>query len=349
MCCNGFCSVAIAKSSIVICFEVLSHNYNTQKPARKCERDNQNTCKSLCKLMLAFKYEGVASVSCWLCINSCQESIIKTLVFSPDSCLLLYFNTKLLHFHICKMSQATTYSKMSQLQTEDGLELLSKLSPQEGMTILDMGCGTGYLSSVLADHVGPSGSVLAVDPDLERLMLAKESYGDIPNLKFVEGSTDDFPSEEQQFDVVFSNYVLHWVSDKEGAFKRIYKSLKSGGKFGFRTVVKHNSIYFDQMLNLMDAKRRHNTYSKMNYTPVECYQTAANSSNFLVTYKNSFTSDFGFENINAAMDFWFAVTHGGFDPRLADKEELEKFKQKFGNSFVTFEPSDFLFMVLQKQ
>ena len=44
------------------------------------------------------------------------------------------------------------------------------------MTILDMGCGTGYLSSVLADHVGPSGSVLAVDPDLERLNVAKEAY-----------------------------------------------------------------------------------------------------------------------------------------------------------------------------
>ncbi len=36
-----------------------------------------------------------------------------------------------------------------------------------------MGCGTGCLSGVLADHVTPSGSVIGIDPDLERITLAK--------------------------------------------------------------------------------------------------------------------------------------------------------------------------------
>ena len=48
------------------------------------------------------------------------------------------------------MSQAETYSKVSRQQTEDGLQLISKLCPEKGMKVLDMGCGTGYLSSVLA-------------------------------------------------------------------------------------------------------------------------------------------------------------------------------------------------------
>ena len=191
-------------------------------------------------------------------------------------------------------SQAISYQKNSQRQQKNGLELISKLSLQKGMTILDMGCGTGYLTSVLADHVGPSGSVLAVDPDLERLKVAKETYGDIPNLKFVEGSTDDFPSEEQQFDIVFSNYVLHWVSDKEGALERIYKCLKPGGKFGFLAIVKH-SIDFDLLVDLMGAERKRNIYKMFHYKPMEYYEATAINCGFSTLSKDTHIACFEFQ------------------------------------------------------
>ena len=229
-------------------------------------------------------------------------------------------------------SQAITYQKNSQRQQQDGLELLSKLSLQKGMTILDMGCGTEYLSSVLADHVGPSGSVLAVDPDLERLKVAKETYGDIPNLKFVEGSTDDFPSEEQQFDIVFSNYVLHWVSDKEGALKRIYKSLKPGGKFGFVAIVKHG-IDFEMFVDLMDhdAERKRSIYEMIHYMPMEYYEATAINCGFSTLSKDIHIACFDFQNIDEALNLCFAATQGAFDPKLADAKELQQFKQRFGN------------------
>ena len=158
-------------------------------------------------------------------------------------------------------------------------------------------------------------------------MLAKESYGDIPNLKFMQGSTDDFPSEEQQFDVVFSNYVLHWVSDKEGALKRIYKSLKPGGKFGFIAVTGNGNDNFVQMLHLMGSERSKHFFSNLlHYKLMEWFETTAIANNFSVLYKNSFVRNYKFENIDETMDFWYGVTHGVFDPKLADKEELEKFK-----------------------
>ena len=215
------------------------------------------------------------------------------------------------------------------------------------MTILDMGCGTGYLSSVLADHVGPNGSVLAVDPDNDRIRVAKETYGGIDNLRFIEGSTDTFPIEEQQFDIVFSNYVLHWVQDKEGAFKRIYKSLKPGGKFAFNCGLKHH-VFVDEMLSLMDNERKNRVYSRFHYIPPEQYETiAVMSCNFTVLFKNVFGRNLEFENIDALMDFWFAVTHGEFDPKLADEKKLEQFKRKFGKQ-VEFELERVLSVILQK-
>ena len=244
-------------------------------------------------------------------------------------------------------SQAISYQENSQRQPEDGLELIAMLSLQKGMTILDMGCGTGCLSSVLADHVGPSGSVLAVDPDLERLKVAKETYGDIPNLKFVEGSTDDFPSEEQQFDIVFSNFVLHWVSDKEGALKRIYKCLKPGGKFGFVAAIKHG-IYFDLLFDLMDAERKRSIYEMFHHMPMEYYEATAINCGFSILSKDRHIASIEFQDIDEALNLCFAITHGAFDPKLANTKELQQFKQRFGNEPVKLETGYIAVMIVQK-
>ena len=74
-------------------------------------------------------------------------------------------------------SQAQEYTEKSSMQEEDSLRLIRQLCPQEGMKVLDLGCGTGwYLSNVLAERVGLRGKVVAVDPDKERLRIAKETY-----------------------------------------------------------------------------------------------------------------------------------------------------------------------------
>ena len=127
-------------------------------------------------------------------------------------------------------------------------------------------------------------------------------------------------------------------------FKRIYKSLKPGGKFAFNTVLKHGA-YFDEMISLMDNERKNRVYSRFHYIPAEQYESM--SCNYTVLFRDIFGSDFKFENIDEAIDFWFAVTHGGFDPKLADEKKLEQFKQKFGKP-VEFELAKVLSVILQK-
>ena len=78
-------------------------------------------------------------------------------------------------------SAAEAYEENSSEQVRLGMDLIQKINPKKGDKVLDMGCGTGKLSEVFADLVGPEGQVVAIDPDTERLKIAREKHG-APNI-----------------------------------------------------------------------------------------------------------------------------------------------------------------------
>ena len=55
--------------------------------------------------------------------------------------------------------EARTYDNNSSEQREDGVNLLGFLGIEKGSKVLDLGCGTGYLTKVIADCVGSTGKV----------------------------------------------------------------------------------------------------------------------------------------------------------------------------------------------
>ena len=115
-------------------------------------------------------------------------------------------------------------------QKVDGEDFIqTDVCPKVGDVILDLGCGTGELSADLAELVEPEGKVIGVDPDNERIQLAKETHNQIENLSFVEGSAINFPGiGAEVYSIVFSNYVLHWMGNKQQVFNNMCESLKSG-------------------------------------------------------------------------------------------------------------------------
>ncbi len=127
-------------------------------------------------------------------------------------------------------NQAEHYEKDSSIQREDGHKIIDLLAPKKGMKILDLGCGTGYFSKFLADLVGPDGQVVGVDPDGERIKVARNKYT-ASNLKYIEGGVEMI--SESDYDIVFSNYVLHWIKDKDPILKQVIHCLKKGGRFAF--------------------------------------------------------------------------------------------------------------------
>ena len=231
-------------------------------------------------------------------------------------------------------SQAQEYSENSSMQKEDGLKLNRQLCPQEGMKVLDLGCGTGYLSNVLAERVGLGGKVVAVDPDKERLRIAKETYGAVSNILFQEGSTDEFPVD--QYDIVFSNHVMAWVKDKETAFKNIYKNLKLGGSFGMQVGIQKAKL-LDHINALMGPETVQLIEDRLVFAPCEIYEKIGLSCGLSLQLKLKTPTIIKYKNIEDLFDWWYGTTHGMFDTKLIDTATLEEFKKPFGDKALEIE------------
>ena len=189
-------------------------------------------------------------------------------------------------------NEAASYDNMSSLEQEDGLELIELLAPEKGSMVLDLGCGTGFLSKALADLVGPEGKVVAIDPDLSRLQVAKSTYH-ASNLEFLEGAAENIPGTGL-YDVVFSNYVLHWCKDKPKAFSQIATSLKPGGKFGFRCVT---TDQFDSQFPLLSSRMQKVLADKLSTLDESELDKYAASNNLKEVYHSTHECEHKFKDL----------------------------------------------------
>ncbi len=129
---------------------------------------------------------------------------------------------------------AETYDRLSDTQFESGKELVRHLGPLEGARVLDVGCGTGRLAQWIADLVGPSGSVIGIDPLPERISIARAHASGI---RFEVGQAEDLSAfADESFDAASMSSVFHWVGDKPKALAEIRRVLRPGGRIGLTTL-----------------------------------------------------------------------------------------------------------------
>lgn len=125
-------------------------------------------------------------------------------------------------------------TKTVEVQQKYGKELLNHIDLQPGCKVGDIGCGCGNLAAEMSKLVGDTGKVIAIDPDVNRIKVAKREYGTLKNVLFSPCKSTQFPvNEEKPYDAFVSNAVLHWIptDEKRITFRRIMRSLKPGGLF----------------------------------------------------------------------------------------------------------------------
>ena len=87
------------------------------------------------------------------------------------------------------------------------------------LKILEVGCGTGQLSIYFS--IGTNNEVVGLDPTIESLVLAKNfsEKNNISNIKLVNADIFDDVLNDNYFDFIWCNGVLHHTKDPYGAFK----------------------------------------------------------------------------------------------------------------------------------
>lgn len=101
-----------------------------------------------------------------------------------------------------------------------------------GMTVADVGAGTGYFEPHLSRAVGPTGKVIAedVEPDMVKWITERASREGLANVSAVLGSGDDPKlSATASIDRVLIVDTWHHVSDRPAFAKRLAASIKKGG------------------------------------------------------------------------------------------------------------------------
>ncbi|MBU9719878.1 MULTISPECIES: class I SAM-dependent methyltransferase [Bacillaceae] len=119
---------------------------------------------------------------------------------------------------------ANLYDDQHAFVSNFGESLVTLLAPKQGESILDLGCGTGDLANTLYE----SGvDIIGVDKSENMVKQANRKYPHI-QFKIQDATALDYDCE---FDAVFSNAALHWVTSPKEALQGIYNSLKVDGRF----------------------------------------------------------------------------------------------------------------------
>jgi trans-aconitate 2-methyltransferase len=103
-------------------------------------------------------------------------------------------------------------------------DLIRMVHPRQGITAVDLGCGTGELTARLKEYL-PDSKVTGIDSSPQMLERARnlESTG----LNFELGKIEDFSGS---YDLIFSHAAIHWVPDHPALIHRFFTMLKPGGQ-----------------------------------------------------------------------------------------------------------------------
>jgi SAM-dependent methyltransferase len=101
----------------------------------------------------------------------------------------------------------------------------AKVAP--GQTVLDVACGTGVLARGARQRVGPSGSVIGIDPDAGMLAVAAEID---PSVDLREGVAEALPLPDGSVDAVVSQFGMMFFRDRARAAREMFRVLRGGGR-----------------------------------------------------------------------------------------------------------------------
>lgn len=100
---------------------------------------------------------------------------------------------------------------------------------KKGISVLDVGCGTGAISKDIAKIIGPSGQIIGIDNTEKFIKSGSITYGGVKNLKLIHSDLFDF-DPVIKFDLIIAARVLQWLNNPLEALLKMKSMLKPNGQ-----------------------------------------------------------------------------------------------------------------------
>lgn len=143
------------------------------------------------------------------------------------------------------------YNKFKNIRYQPFYDLIDFIKPTEAMKAIDLGCGTGEQTAILADKF-PNANFLGVDSSDEMLEQSKSLETD--NLHFKKATTEETIESGEKWDLIFSNAVLQWSNDHEILFPKLIELVNPQGQFAVQMPVQPENKLNKILSELVDEE-----------------------------------------------------------------------------------------------
>lgn len=126
---------------------------------------------------------------------------------------------------------SSQYLKFANERTQPSIDLTARLGLDAPKTIIDLGCGPGNSTAVVARRF-PDAAVTGLDNSAAMLATAAKTH---PQWTWRESGIAEWAgTNTEKFDLIFSNAALHWVADHAHSLPEIFASVAPGGALAFQ-------------------------------------------------------------------------------------------------------------------
>ena len=138
----------------------------------------------------------------------------------------------ILGFTSCASLKKFAYEGFDRDSEQQPARVVEELHLNAGERVADLGAGGGYFTWRLADAVGPTGKVYAVDidPDMTGYLKSTAQQRGYANVETIVASPDDPKLPEHGIDLLFTCNTYHHIENRPAYFARLKRSLAPRGR-----------------------------------------------------------------------------------------------------------------------
>ena len=141
-------------------------------------------------------------------------------------------------------ARISIHDKYSTNKLGFGNWILSNYKIENGMKVLELGCGTGSMWKGHEELIACCGRIVMSDFSEGMLDSARENIGEYDNVEYRVIDICDIPYEDDTFDIVIANMMLYHVPDMDKALCEVKRVMKDNGRFYSATYGEHGIVEY---------------------------------------------------------------------------------------------------------